>query len=124
MRRARAHPKLANDSLIAEVRFQQGEEAFASYDSVRLTQPLQKSKAAFVTPAPAKEEEKKQEAVELKADRAAAPSAPSAQSAPLARRWSGATGRPIYREDLGGTTRCSSNRLRLSRPRQGSGPTS
>jgi len=40
MARAELHPKLASHLLIAQVRFLQGEEAYAPYAASRLKQPL------------------------------------------------------------------------------------
>ena len=40
---AAAHPDLASKPLIAEIRFDQGEESFAAYSSAAIRQPLEKS---------------------------------------------------------------------------------
>ncbi|HYM79967.1 MAG TPA: tetratricopeptide repeat protein, partial [Candidatus Limnocylindria bacterium] len=43
LRRAEAHPKLASPSLLAQVRFLEGEEANTAYSAARLPQPLERS---------------------------------------------------------------------------------
>jgi hypothetical protein len=43
LRRAEARPDLASKPLLAQRRFLEGEEAFAKYSAIRLTQPLEKS---------------------------------------------------------------------------------